>query len=244
MKKTKWRQHSGKERNSVIVQLTSYEFNALQETLKSYGFANLEELVKGMIAGKFPLGTETQSQDLVADVDFLRLKIRRLMAISGAAGLTIKIALLTGLRPDEVLYMHRQEICEIQNCDCHKLHIVKKENGLSIVIINWFRDHKRCYLAILPTRLLSSFRDLVSFDSGDIDRAGSIVKQTVGIDFEQLRTIYCQVISNTMDINKVNVLSDKATIQDARDCVNYGLDSMVVKYQKAWEKFGLVLPVL
>jgi hypothetical protein len=220
------------------IQFDRSDLAMLYDRLRCYGYNNLHALLRDFISGKFPATMETQEQTLAIDTDFLRLKIHKLMSISGTVGLTIKIALLTGLRPEEVLYIYRQEICEIQNCDCYKLHIISKENGLSIVIINWFRDNKTCYLAILPTRLLSSFRDLVSFDSDDIDRAGSIMKQAVGIEFEQLRIIYCQVISTTMDASEVNVLSGNATIDAAKDSVNYGLDSMASKYCKAWGKFG------
>ena len=117
-------------------------------------------------------------------------------------------------------------------------------NGISIIVVNWLREGKRFYLAILPTRLWQCFRELLSFDSSDVENVVNIVKQSIGIDFEQLRKIYCQVIGSNMETSELRVLDGRASPESARDCRINGLDLIADKYCKAWEKFGLVLPVL
>ena len=166
------------------------------------------------------------------------------MAIPGPVGLAIKIALLTGLRSEEILYIHRQEACNVQSCDCSNLHIIDGQNGLSVVIINWFHDKQRCYLTMLPTRLLESFRTFVSVNEHDLANAEKAVMQSAGIDFDELREIFFCVMRSTMMAREFAVLTGKATPEAARDCITYKRDSMANQYCKAWEKFGVILPVI
>lgn len=96
----------------------------------------------------------------------------------------------------------------------------------------------------MPIRLWESFRNLLTFDSSDITNANFTAKQSAGIDFEQLRKIYFQVICSTMETSEFEVLSGNATFGAASDCVTNRLDLMADKYWKAWEKFGVILPLL
>jgi hypothetical protein len=219
----------------------------LYDRLRSYGYNSLDALVRDFIAGKFP---PPQKPESAPDLDYLRVKIRKIMALTGNAGLLAKVALLAGLRAEEALYIHRAEICDISGCDCHKLHIADgsniRQDGLSIIVVNWLRgDGKRCYFAILPTRLWQCFRDLLSLDSSDVENAEKIVKESIGIDFEQLRAFFFQVIQySTMTASALTVLNGKAGFETARDCRMHDLGSIADNYCRAWEKFGLVLPVI
>ena len=120
----------------------------LYDRLRSYGYNSLDALVRDFIAGKFP---PPKKPEPALDVDYLKVKIRKIMALTGNAGLLAKVTLLAGLRAEEALYIHRAEICDISGCDCHKLHIADgnsiRQDGLSIIIVNWLRgDGKRCWL--------------------------------------------------------------------------------------------------
>jgi hypothetical protein len=76
------------------------------------------------------------------------------MKIEGHIGLTVKVGLLSGLREEEIIYIHKTEICDnLEGCDCNKLHVFNKNNGTSVIVVNWFRGHKKCYSTLLPTPL-------------------------------------------------------------------------------------------
>jgi hypothetical protein len=31
-------------------------------------------------------------------------------------------------------------------CNCQNLHVLNKSNGVSIILIQWHRGHKKCYV--------------------------------------------------------------------------------------------------
>jgi hypothetical protein len=82
----------------------------------------------------------------IVDDNFVVNKIKDLMAIQGEIGLTVKIGLFSGLREDEIIYIHNTEMCNnLGGCNCIKLHVIDKSNGVTIIVINWFRAHKPIY---------------------------------------------------------------------------------------------------
>jgi intergrase/recombinase len=166
------------------------------------------------------------------------------MSIQGDSGIAIKTALLSGLRIDELQYVYNQQVCAQDSCECEKLHVICKSNGLAIIAINWTRKYKKCYFTILPTRLWDNFRSMVSFSESDIKNANTISKQEAGIDFAEIRKIYYSVMFGTMDANEIQVLTGKAKKEVAIDCMTQKLDLLTYKYCKAWEKFGVILPVV
>jgi intergrase/recombinase len=175
---------------------------------------------------------------------YIRSKARQIMSIPGDSGLAIKTAFLSGLRIDELGYAYNQQVCAQDSCECEKLHVICKSNGLAIIAINWTRKYKKCYFTILPSRLWDNFRSMISFSESEIKNANTISKQEAGIDFAEIRKIYYSVMLGTMDANEIRILGGKTNYEAAKDCMTFGLDSMMDRYCKAWEKYGLVLPVL
>ena len=47
----------------------------------------------------------------IVDDNFVANKIKDLMTIQGEIGLTVKIGLFTGLREEEIIYIHNTEMC-------------------------------------------------------------------------------------------------------------------------------------
>ena len=77
------------------------------------------------------------------------------------------IKLYSGLRQEEIIYLHNTDICNnLGGCSCNKLHVIKKPNGLTVVIMNLFKGHKKCYFTILPTLIFEEFRRAPNFDKG------------------------------------------------------------------------------
>ena len=134
----------------------------------------------------------------IVDDNFVSNKVKDLLAIQGDIGLTVKVGLFSGLREDEIIYMHNKEACEnLGACSCNnnKVHVAAKTNRLTVVAINWFRGHKKCYFTILPTIIWEQFRGLSNFNHVDIDIAHKLTKKTANIMFVQLRKIHYNVVT-------------------------------------------------
>jgi intergrase/recombinase len=162
------------------------------------------------------------------------------MAIQGDLGLTVKVGLFSGLREDEIIYMHNKETCNnLGGCSCNLLHAVTKSNGLTVVVINWFRGHKKCYFTILPTIIWERFRGLSNFNHVDIDIAHKLTKKTANIMFVELRKIHYNVMRRVMDINEADILAGRAKSVSAKHYAMYELDKMAEEYKEAWQRFGV-----
>jgi intergrase/recombinase len=163
------------------------------------------------------------------------------LAIQGDLGLTIKVGLFSGLREDEIIFMHNKEKCNnLGGCSCNnKLHAVTKSNGLTVVVINWFRGHKKCYFTILPTVIWQQFRALSNFNHVDIDIAHKLTKKTANIMFVELRKIHYNVMRRVMDVNEADILAGRAKSVSAKHYAMYELDKMAEDYKTAWQRFGV-----
>jgi hypothetical protein len=173
---------------------------------------------------------------------YIRSKLRQLMRVEGDAGISIKVALLTGLREDEILYCFNQEICEHPLCDCTKLHLASKSNGITIVFVNWIRKGKRCYFILLPTGLWTRFRGLVYYGASDIGASQEILK-TMNLTFLKLRRLNHDILSSSMNMNEMDVLIGRVDRIEAQYLLE-DIDALIAKYVRAWQRFGLILPVI
>lgn len=173
---------------------------------------------------------------------YIRSKLRQLMRVEGDAGISIKVALLTGLREDEILYCFNQEICQHPLCDCTKLHLASKSNGITIINVYWIRKGKPCYFALLPTGLWTRFRGLVSYGASDIEASQEILK-TMDLTFLKLRRLYHEILASSMAITDMDVLTGRADRIEAQYLLE-DIDALIAKYVRAWQSFGLILPVI
>lgn len=55
----------------------------------------------------------------LVDDNFVDDKIKDLMTIKGDIGLTGKVGLFSGLREDEIVYIHDKETCTNPGCYCY-----------------------------------------------------------------------------------------------------------------------------
>jgi hypothetical protein len=173
-------------------------------------------------------------------------KIHQMMAIGGQAGLVAKVCMLAGLNESEALYCFNQEICDNSPgcCSCHKLHIINKRNGLTVVVINWSRRNgRRIYFAMMPTVLWERFRGLTTLNEADIQAMNKILKKA-GIGLSCLARIFYTVMKTTMDDSQIDVLVGKANPCIARCLLFSDLKDLISSYLDGWQQVGLVLPVL
>jgi hypothetical protein len=179
--------------------------------------------------------------------DKLDEKIQLLMAIDNEVGLAVKVALLSGLRREEMVYAFCEEVCDNPNCciGCKKLHVINKRNGLSIIVLNWVQsDRQRCYFTMLPTMLWQHFRSLPAFNESDIKATDEVVSKAVRIKFSGIRGIFNQVVPATMNSRQVDILTGVASPSTAKQCLMLEVDEMAKSYVLAWENAGVILPVL
>ncbi|MFZ0510530.1 MAG: hypothetical protein WAM14_02890, partial [Candidatus Nitrosopolaris sp.] len=88
--------------------------------------------------------------------NYLQSKINALMAIPGEIGFTVRMGLFTGLREEELYYIHEKEICCNElGCKCINLHPINIDHntGITIIGINWIRGNKKAFVTILPTKM-------------------------------------------------------------------------------------------
>jgi intergrase/recombinase len=136
--------------------------------------------------------------------------------------LTIKIGLYTGLRQEEIVYLHKTALCtNLGGCTCEKLHVIKKPNAVTVVIMNLFRGHKKCYFTILPTLIFEQFRRVPKFDKADLEVAHKLSKRIANIKFVELRKIHYNVMSRVMDMNEADILAGRAKSVSARHYALY-----------------------
>ena len=133
----------------------------------------------------------------------------------------MKVGLFSGLREEEIIYIHNTEICNnLAGCSCNKLHVINKPNGLTVIIINWSRAHKKCYFTILPTKIWEQFRQVADFSNIDIDIAHKLTKKMAGIMFVRLRKLHYNVMTKIMDMNEADILAGCAKSVSARHYAN------------------------
>jgi intergrase/recombinase len=101
------------------------------------------------------------------------------------------------------VHLHKTGICSnLGGCTCDKLHVIKKPNAMTVVIMNLFRGHKKCYFTILPTLIFEQFRQVPKFDRADFVVAHKLTKRIANIKFVELRKIHYNVMSRVMDMNE------------------------------------------
>jgi intergrase/recombinase len=200
-----------------------------------------KELIEKIISRySLNIGLDMHRRIYIVDDNFVANKVKDLLKIQGEIGLTVRIGLFSGLREEEIIHIHNTEICNnLGGCDCNKLHTVNKPNGLTVVVVNWFRGHKKCYFTILPTNIWEQFRNVSNFNDVDIDVAHKLTKKIASIMFVELRKIHYNVMTRVMDINEADILAGRAKSVSARHYAIYELDRIADGYAEAWEKLGV-----
>jgi hypothetical protein len=97
----------------------------------------------------------------LSDENYLQKMVKSVLQVGGELGNLIRFALYSGLRGEEMTYVHKTAICnKLSSCGCDKLHITEKENGLSLIVINRVVGQKHSFFTIIPIGLWMDFRSL------------------------------------------------------------------------------------
>ncbi|HXV45956.1 MAG TPA: integrase [Nitrososphaera sp.] len=150
----------------------------------------------------------------------------------------VRFALFTGLRGEEIEHVHKTPTCaKIGACNCENLHIVNKDNGISVVLINRALGQKRCYFSMVPKRLWEEFRELRKVDYEFRKFAHLQIKDVTDgqIAFMDLRKFNNNInVRSEMKELGAEVLAGRAKTVSARHYLLNELDNLSEQYQKAW----------
>jgi intergrase/recombinase len=182
----------------------------------------------------------------VADDSDLKSNINKVLnlASNGDLGIIIKTALLTGLRGEELSYLHDNGLCQKVGCVCSLLHRIDKSNGLSIVVLNRIVGQKHSYFTILPSKLFQQFRALAKVTYEERKVCHTLLKNATDgqVEFMTLRKYHYNVMLRSgMGEIGAEVLQGRAKSVGARHYLMNGLDTLSEQYREAWSKFGVMV---
>jgi intergrase/recombinase len=181
----------------------------------------------------------------IVDDNYLEERLKQLFSIGeGEISTIIKFGMFSGLREDEMIHVYNKNICpDLSGCTCTKLHVIDKPNGVSVVLIQWHRGHKKCYFTLVPTAILKVFKAMDAFEYRPHIRSAheymKVKTKDDKITFMWLRKAHYNVMCRVMKPFEANVLAGRAKSVDAKHYAMYELNEMSEKYAEAWKKFNI-----
>jgi intergrase/recombinase len=181
----------------------------------------------------------------IVDDSYIEERLKQLFSIGeGEISTIIQFGIFSGLREDEMLYVYNKDTCpDRSGCSCSKLHVIEKSNGVSVVLIQWHRGHKKCYFTLVPTKVLKAFKSMDEFEYRPHIRSAheymKVKTKDDKITFMWLRKAHYNVMCRVMKPFEANVLAGRAKSVDAKHYAMYELDEMSDKYAEAWKKFDV-----
>jgi hypothetical protein len=153
----------------------------------------------------------------------------------------VRFALFTGLRGEEISYVHQKPICpKLAGCSCENLHVVAKSNGMSIIVINRILGNKRAYFAITPSKIWQEFRALAKVDYEFRKFAHLQIKEATNREMTlmDLRKFNYNInVRSEMKEMGAEVLAGRAKTISARHYLLNELESMANQYKNAWKRY-------
>jgi intergrase/recombinase len=182
----------------------------------------------------------------IADQNYLHNSITRILSKfdKGELAILIRFALFSGLRGEEIEYVYDRQICKnLSGCDCGNLHVVNKDNGISVIVINRILGRKRAYFTIAPTKAWCDFRGLPTADYEFRRFAHLQIKETTNGEtmFMDLRKFHYNInVRSEMKELGAEVLAGRAKTVSARHYLLSELDELAEQYEKAWKKYFMI----
>ena len=209
-----------------------------------YQNPELKLLIREIIE-RYELNRKTRMHDRlwVTDEGYLEKAVNTILSTveKGEFGILIRFALFSGLRGEEIDYVHSKPVCgKLASCNCDNLHIVNKPSGYAVIVINRIVGQKHCYFTITPTRLWEEFRALpvVNYDLRKI--AHKMIKQATNGEstFMDLRKYHYNInVRSPMREMGAEILAGRAKTVSARHYLLNELDVLTEHYSAAWRAF-------
>lgn len=211
-----------------------------------YRFQNPElKLLVREIIERYEINRHMRMHDKVwiTDQNYLDNTICKILNAftRGELAILIRFALFSGLRGEEIAYVHDKPICNrLASCDCDNLHVANKENGMSVIVVNRIMGQKHCYFTIVPTRVWLDFRSLPKTDYEFRKFAHLRLKEVTNgeVALMDLRKFNYNVNTRSeMKEMGAEVLAGRAKTVSARHYLLNELDVLAVQYGNAWRKY-------
>ena len=174
----------------------------------------------------------------ISDDNYIKKTITKIVQIDGEIGILIKFALYSGLRGEEITHVHNTPVCNnLSGCNCTNLHIVTKECGYTVIVLNRSVGQKHSYFTIVPRSLWEEFRKLNKANYEQRKIAHSFIKNyTDGkTSYMDLRKFHYNILCRSeMKEQGAEILAGRAKSVSAKHYLTYELDRMVEQYAKAW----------
>lgn len=192
------------------------------------------------IIERFELNRKMKIHDRIwiSDSDYIKNMIDKILKIDGDIGVLIKFALYSGLRGEEIAYVHDTSVCSnLGMCNCPNLHVLENKSGYLVVVLNRTVGQKHSYFTIIPDSIWKQFRDLevVNYEQRKI--AHSFIKNyTDGqVSFMNLRKFHYNILCRSeMREQGAEILAGRAKSVSAKHYLTFEIDKMVEQYGKAW----------
>ncbi|HKO65083.1 MAG TPA: integrase [Candidatus Nitrosocosmicus sp.] len=174
----------------------------------------------------------------ISDDNYIKKQIKKILQIDGDIGILIKFALFSGLRGEEITYVHDTPICNnLSGCNCPNLHIIDKENGYSVIVLNRSVGQKHSYFSIVSTIIWKEFRNLDKANYEQRKIAHSFVKNYTDNEssFMDLRKFHYNILCRSgLKERGAEILAGRANSVSAKHYLIYELDKMVEEYSISW----------
>ncbi len=193
----------------------------------------IEEIIK-----RYELNKKMRIHDRVWLVDegYIDKMVGKVLEIDGDIGIIIKFAFFSGLRGEEITFAFETAICDsLAGCNCDKLHIIHKKNGISIIVLNRIVGQKHSYFTIVPTTLWNKFRSLNRVTKEERNIAHMMIKShTQGkATLMDLRKFHYNILCRSeMGEVGAEVLAGRAKSISAKHYLMHELDKMSCQYAK------------
>jgi intergrase/recombinase len=205
---------------------------------RKFNNPELKLLIQEIIE-RYELNRKMRIHDRVwlSDEDYLQRMVILVLRIPGELGILIQFALFSGLRGEDITYIHNASLCsKLSGCGCEKLHMIEKKCGLCIVVINRVVGQKHSYFTIIPTKLWRDFRSLQKVEYEQRKAAHVLLKShTDGqVAFKDLRKFHYNILCRSeMKESGAEVLAGRAKSVSAKHYLLNEIDTMAGQYQKA-----------
>jgi intergrase/recombinase len=195
------------------------------------------------IIDRYALNKKMRIHDRIwlADEGYIEKMVNLILEIDGELGIIIKFAFFSGLRGEELTYVHDTNVCDnLTGCNCHNLHIIDKPNGFSIIVLNRIVGQKRSYFVIVPTKLWNKFRVLDKVTQEERRMAHSLIKshtngKAILMDLRKFH--YNLLCRSEMGEQGAEALAGRTKSVSAKHYLIHEIDKMVNYYATSMSKF-------
>ncbi len=195
------------------------------------------------IIQRFELNKKMRIHDRVwlVDQDYIEKMVNQIFEIDGEIGIIIKFGFFSGLRGEEMTYVHDTPLCgNVTGCNCPNLHIIDKPNGFSIIVLNRIVGQKRSYFIIVPTNIWSTFRRLNKVTYEERKVAHSLIKshtdgKAILMDLRKFH--YNLLCRSEMGEQGAEALAGRTKSVSAKHYLIHEIDKMINQYASTMLKF-------